>query len=112
MDAESDVNDLGTHTGLRPHLVAAHHVMFLVLQRGVLAVAMGDQRRALLVDAVRDQRHRLVPAVIATGRQAHLGEPVGDILRRFVITFLPGHTALSRVVRQVSDVRRERLLCN
>ena len=104
MHAESDVNDLGADQGFFADFVATHDVVLLVLEPGVLAVAVRDQGRALLVDAIRDQWHVLEVAVVGARRHAHIGEPVGYVLCGLVVAPQPGHAALAGVVGEVGQV--------
>ncbi len=71
---------------------------------------MRDHRDAVFVRAIGHQRHLLIPAaVLAAGLQPEFLEPVGDVLRRSVVTGLAGHTAFAGVVGKPRDMPLERL---
>ena len=112
MHAKADVHDVGAYGVAFANLVAGHSVVFAVAQGLVGTVTVQKHRRTLGVDAVRDQRHLLIPALVSTSLGTEQRKLFRYVLRRVVVAGCACKATRHSVVREDLVMASERHLVN
>ena len=104
VDAETDEHDLGRDIRFRAHRVPTHDEIFLPALRFLDVVLVEDESCGIDIDASREHRYLLIPAIITSGLEADFLELSCDIGCRFIVFRRAGHTPHERIIGKVHKV--------